>query len=91
MRWVLQRATSATEQYYFLTDNKCLTLGSATGQLQLLGQLTPAAAWQFETANAPLVRLKNVATGTYLNVETGLPLCSSIQPGWLRALWMVAP
>lgn len=40
---------------------------------------------------APLVRIKNAATGDYLHNETRTLSCGKIQSGWHSALWMLRP
>ncbi|OWY25853.1 hypothetical protein C7N43_32780 [Sphingobacteriales bacterium UPWRP_1] len=48
--------------------------------------------WIVEQAEGGYVRLKNVATGTYLHTENGGQLGSgTIQPGWWSAQWTLKP
>ena len=37
------------------------------------------------------LKFKNVFNNTYINIETGKPVCSSINNGWWSALWQLMP
>ncbi|MFN8347783.1 MAG: metallophosphoesterase [Spirosomataceae bacterium] len=51
---------------------------------------TSLSLWTLEAAGTSF-RIKNTATGDYLNNETGKLLCTKIQPGWLSAQWTLKP
>lgn len=51
---------------------------------------TSLTFWTFEVVGTSF-RIKNTATGDYLNNETGKLQCTRIQPGWLSAQWTLKP
>lgn len=59
-----------------------------------LGTQGSNAVWIVEQiANSSDVRLKHVASGSYLHAETDakFPAVGAIQPGWLSAMWVLEP
>ena len=51
---------------------------------------TSLTFWTFEVVGTSF-RIKNTATGDYLNNEAGKLQCTKIQPGWLSAQWTLKP
>jgi hypothetical protein len=88
--WVLLNKKN-TQQFYLKDDvsGKYLAAnGTATG---LVSQPSDLSTWLIETVSGNNVRIKNLSTAGYLNIETGPVSCGPALSGWLSAQWILAP
>ncbi|MFN8354853.1 MAG: metallophosphoesterase [Spirosomataceae bacterium] len=84
-QWVMAQGTISN---YYRKGNLGLENGNAGSAPSFPS--TSLTQWSLEIVGTS-ARIRNTATGDYLNNETGKLQCTQIQPGWLSARWTLKP